>query len=202
MGTPYDEDPLGAYVTHSVLLFDQKVDCMYLTFRAVELALSKTPQEALRLALDKRFHSRGILREGKVANYEDRFEYGEDMIESGKWGREITASLGDTVRILGSRGRGSSEILPIRGLREAMGGLRSGDILFFAKAVEQRAVGELVGHIGFARIEEIAGERAVFMIHASGVKKKGGQVKKTPLGDYLATAPFIGVRVTRLSESP
>ena len=39
LGTPYDRDPLGEYVTRAAIEADEKVDCMYLTFRAVELAL-------------------------------------------------------------------------------------------------------------------------------------------------------------------
>jgi len=66
---------------------DERVDCMYLTFRAVELALSYSPEEAVQIALEKRFHSKGVLKDGQIMNYDDRFEYGEDMIESGKWGR-------------------------------------------------------------------------------------------------------------------
>src|SRR5208283_5544863 len=58
VGTPYDIDPLGTYVTQSVIVADERVDCMYLAFRTVELALSSTPDEAVQTALEKRFHSR------------------------------------------------------------------------------------------------------------------------------------------------
>jgi hypothetical protein len=93
IGTPYDQDPLGEYVSKAAIVVDERVDCMYLTFRAMELAISHTPAEGIQVALDKRFHTQGILKEGKVVNYEDRFEYGEDMIFSGKWGREITQDI-------------------------------------------------------------------------------------------------------------
>jgi hypothetical protein len=111
MGTPYDKDPLGEYVSKAAIVADERVDCMYLTFRAVELAISHTPAEAIQIALDKRFHSKGTLKGGTVVNYEDRFEYGEDMILSGKWGREITLDLGNTLRIKGSRGKDFVDIL-------------------------------------------------------------------------------------------
>ena len=62
MGTPYDIDPLGTYVARSVIVADEKVDCMYLVFRAVELALSSTPAEAIQIALQKRFHSKGVYK--------------------------------------------------------------------------------------------------------------------------------------------
>jgi len=84
---------------------DERVDCMYLTFRAVELALSHSPEEATQIALEKRFHSKGILKDGQVMNYDDRFEYGEDMIESGKWGKDITREVGRMIKIKGSRGK-------------------------------------------------------------------------------------------------
>ena len=74
VGAPYDKDPMGEYVTRATILADERVDCMYLTFRAVELALSRTPEEAIQIALERRFHSKGILKDGKVVNYEDRFE--------------------------------------------------------------------------------------------------------------------------------
>jgi hypothetical protein len=197
VGTPYDEDPKGDYVSKAVIAADEKVDCMYLTFRTVELALSHNPEEAVQIALQKRFHSRGILKDGKVMNYDDRFEYGEDMIESGKWGKEITSRLGRTVRIKGSRGQEFYEILFSVELMRGMGKLKSGDLLFFMKFPEKRMKGEGVGHIGFVRTEESAGKKKVFLIHAGGLKNKGGAVKKVLLKDYIDIMPFAGVRITR-----
>jgi hypothetical protein len=197
IGTPYDEDPEGDYVSRAVIAADEKVDCMYLTFRAAELALSHNPEEAVQIALQKRFHSRGLLKDGKVRNYEDRFAYGEDMIESGKWGEEITSRLGQTVRIKGSRGRDFYEILfPVEVMR-GMERLQDGDLLFFMKFPEKRMKGEAVGHMGIVKTEESAGKRGVFMIHASGGKTKGGAVKKVLLPQYVSQMPFIGVKVTR-----
>jgi hypothetical protein len=105
IGVPYDTNPLGEYVSKATIVTDERVDCMYLTFRAVELALSRTPEEAIQIALEKRFHSKGILKNGKVVNYDDRFEYGEDMIESGRWGKEVTSEVGKMTKIKGSRGK-------------------------------------------------------------------------------------------------
>lgn len=193
VGTPYDQDPLGEYVTKAVIVADERVDCMYLTFRAVELALSRTGEEAIQVALGKRFHSKGILKDGRVVNYEDRFEYGEDMIFSGRWGREITSEAGKTVRIKGSRGRDFVEILPSEHLLKDLRKLKSGDILFFVKKVEERKVEEIVGHIGIVKVEP-----KVYLIHAGGTKGKGGEVKKVLLKDYLKKMVFIGVMITRL----
>ncbi|OGP72408.1 MAG: hypothetical protein A2W09_05540 [Deltaproteobacteria bacterium RBG_16_50_11] len=193
IGTPYDPDPLGEYVTRATLVADERVDCMYLTFRVVELSLTRTPEEAIQMALDKRFHTKGVLKDGRVLNYDNRFEYGEDMIESGKWGKEVTGEWRYTLRIKGSRGKDFVDILPSQELLSGIGRLRSGDILFFIKKPEKREVGEIVGHIGVLKVEQ----KEVYLIHASGTKERGGAVKKVLLKDYISKMPFWGVKITR-----
>jgi hypothetical protein len=166
----------------------------------VELALSPTPEEAIQIALEKRFHSRGILKEGRVINYHDRFEYGEDMIESGKWGKEITSVLGKMIKIKGSRGQEVVEALPPTELLKGMKRLKSGDIIFFVKKPGKRKVGEIIGHIGIIKVEEgqgSEGKDGFYLIHASGIKGKGGVVQKILLKDYLSKMPFLGVQITR-----
>jgi hypothetical protein len=198
LGVPYDRDPQGVYVTRAAIVADDEVDCMYLTFRAVELALSRTPEEATQVALDRRFQTRGILQDGKVLNYDDRFQYGEDMIQSGKWGREVTRQVGRTARIRGSRGRNFYEVLPPHEIARRKEKLRSGDLLFFFKAPENRVVGEGVGHMAIVKVEGKDADKKVFLIHASGTKSSGGAVKKVRLIDYLSGMSFVGVKVTRL----
>ena len=154
IGVPYDRDPLGEYVSKAAIVADERMDCMYLTFRAVELALSQTPEEAVQIALDKRFHSKGILKEGRVMNYDDRFGYGEDMVESGKWGKEVTSEIGRVMKIRGSRGKDFVEILSLAEAMQGMNRLKSGDILFFVTKPEKRKVGEIVGHIGILKVEK------------------------------------------------
>jgi hypothetical protein len=197
VGIPYDKDPQGIYVTQAQIVADEAVDCMYLTFRAVELALSRSPEEAIQVALDKRFHTRGILQDGKVLNYDDRFQYGEDMIRSGKWGKEITSWVGRTARIRGSRDYDFFEVLPPHEMARKKERLRSGDILFFFKIPEKRVVEEGVGHMGIVKVEGKESEKKIFMIHAGGTKSSGGTVKKVLLVDYLSAMPFVGVKVTR-----
>jgi hypothetical protein len=197
LGTPYDRDPRGAYVTRAEIVADDEVDCMYLTFRAVELALSRSPEEAIQVALAKRFHTRGILQNGKVLNYDDRFQYGEDMIRSGKWGKDITSQVGRTAKIRGSRGYDSYEVLPPHEMARKKERLRSGDILFFFKIPETRVVDEGVGHMGIVKVEGKESEKKIFLIHAGGTKNSGGTVKKVLLLDYLSAMPFVGVKVTR-----
>ena len=196
VGIPYDRDPQGIYVTRKEIVADDAVDCMYLTFRAVELALSRTPEEAVLVALDKRFRTKGVLQGGKVANYDDRFQYGEDMIQSGKWGKDITGQIGRTAKIRGSRSYDSYEVLPPHEVLRRKK-LATGDILFFFKAPEKRVVGEGVAHIGIVKLEGKPGEEEIFLIHAGGTKKAGGKVKKVLLKDYLSAMPFVGVKVTR-----
>jgi len=198
VGVPYDPDPAGEYVTRKVIVEDERVDCMYLSFRTVELALSHTPEEAVQVALDKRFVHKGTVSSGIVTNYCDRFQFGEDMLDSGKWGVEITANVGPLSTITGSRGRErvpmvSKEAL-IRKMREpSVLGLRSGDFIFFVKIPDKRVYGEIVGHIGIIKVDG----KDIYLIHAGGEKNKGGSVKKVLFSNYVRAMPFAGIRVSR-----
>jgi hypothetical protein len=196
LGKPYDPDPIGAYVRRGVIVYDDEVDCMYLTFRTVELALSKNQEDAIKIALEKRFLTKGILGpDGRVLNYNERYEYGEDMIDSGKFGREVTEELGQTVQIEGSRGRQKVIILPKDSIKESKG-FKNGDIIFFVKRPETRLYGEIIGHIGILKVE---GDN-IYLIHASGKKNGKGTVKKVPFFDYVKDMDFAGIRVTRLTD--
>ncbi len=198
VGTPYDPDPLGEYVTKRSVVADERVDCMYLSFRSLELALGHTPEEAVRIALDKRFISKGTLADGTVLNYEERFQYGEDMLESGKWGKEITGDVGVVSYIKGSRGRDKVAIVSKEEFLKKTGdkdyrSLKSGDFVFFVKAPGKRVSDEIVGHIGIIKLEG----STPYLIHAGGKKNKGGEVKKVLLYDYIRSMPFAGVKVSR-----
>jgi signal peptidase I len=219
VGVPYDTDPLGEYVAKNSIVADERVDCMYLSFRAVELALSLTPDKAIDIALEKRFITKGKLdSKGDIINYEDRFQYGEDMLDSGRWGKEITEQLGKVTEIKGSRGREKVKIIAKNTLLKrlsssksssATGGLKSGDFIFFVKTPEKRKAGEIVGHIGIIKVEDkgqrVKGSKGqkedngIYLIHAGGAKNKGGEVKKVRLYDYINSMPFIGVRVSRFN---
>ena len=200
VGVPYDPDPLGEYVSKATIVADERMDCMYLTFRTVELSLSHTPDEAVQVALERRFHSKGVLKNGQVVNYDDRFEYGEDMIGSGKWGKDITSKVGKVTRIKGSRGTDFVEILSPDAFLKGTKNLESGDIIFFIKKPEERKREEMVGHIGILKVEKNSknrGAQDIYLLHASGTKEKGGAVKKVLLRGYLPKMPFIGVKITR-----
>lgn len=193
VGTPYDPDPDGEYVTRRVIVSDERVDCMYHTFRSVELAVSGTPEEAVAAALRMRFIEMGVERDGLVRNYDNRFRYAMDMLGSGKWGVEVTESLGPSVSIAGARGVARVVMVPKADVPVAARALMSGDIVFFVKNPSRRVVGEVIGHIGIVKRE---GEE-VYLIHASGRKKVGGSVKKLRLIDYAASMPFVGIKVSR-----
>ncbi|MBF0519313.1 MAG: DUF1460 domain-containing protein [Nitrospirae bacterium] len=197
VGTPYDTDPLGAYVRNKVIVYDKKVDCMYHVFRSVELAFGSTPEESVEIALNLRFKTKGKLgSDGLVANYDDRFQYAEDMVSSGKWGTDVTKELGSTTKIKGDRGVESVSIIPKENIKDVLSKLKSGDIVFLIKKVEKRVVGEIVGHEGVIKVEN--GD--VYLIHASGLKNKENEnykVKKVPLLEYAGNMSFVGITVSR-----
>lgn len=198
IGTPYDPDPLGEYVTKEAIVADERVDCMYLAFRTVELAAASTPGEAIGIALEKRFLTKGVLKDGRVVNYDERFQYAEDMLKSGRWGEDVTASLGETIKVTGSRGTESVEIIPKERIAAAAPNMQGGDIVYFVKFPEKRVVGEIVGHIGI--VIGGAGKRGdapVYIVHASGKKGVGGEVKKVLLTDYAGLMSFAGIIVGR-----
>ena len=205
LGTPYDTDPLGRYVRLRRIVVDDAVDCIYLTFRSTELAMSSTPDEAAEKALELRFITKGKRSGALVENYGERFKYGEDMIDSGKWGTEITSKLARTVKIKGTRGRGDVAIIPRDGFLTIAKGnaspLRDGDIVFFIMPPEKRRADEIVGHIGIVEVKD----GTPYLIHASGrknsAKSKGnGSVRSVSLPEYAKNMRFIGVRLTRFEQ--
>jgi hypothetical protein len=204
---PYDTDTLGKYVRTNKIVCDEEMDCMYLVFRSVELALSRTPEGAVQKALDLRFKTKGTLgKDNEVLNYGERFDYAEDMIASGKWGKDITAEIAPTREAPGSRGYKKVEYVPKAELMEEKyySRLKDGDIIYFIKDPAKRAVGEIVGHLGIIRMEAnpTSGKPAPYLIAASGTKTSathcgGGFVKKVSLLDYLSKTVFIGAKFTR-----
>jgi cell wall-associated NlpC family hydrolase len=203
IGTPYDPDPLGLYVRTNRIVADEKADCMYHAFRSVELAESTTPREAIDKALSLRFITQGKLVDGLVTNYEERFQYGEDMVMSGKWGKNITAELGATTTIPGSRGKDTVDILPKKVLltKAVTKNLRDGDIVYWVKDPKKRAVEEIVAHLSIVHIKS----GKPYLIHAAGDKDRadrpgGGVVKEVPFSDYVLHMKFIGAFVTRIEQ--
>jgi len=203
IGTPYDTDPLGLYVSTNRIVADEKVDCMYLTFRSVELAQTSTPGEAIDRALSLRFITQGKVTDGLVTNYDQRFQYGEDMVMSSKWGKNITADLGATRQLAGSRGNDTVDILPknVLATRVLQKKLQDGDIIYWVKDPKKRVVEEIVAHLSIVRIKS----GKPYLIHAAGDKDRenkpgGGVVKEVPFADYVRNMRFIGAFVTRFEQ--
>jgi len=132
----YDTDTPGTYVRRETeeretIVADGRVDCMYLTFRAIELALSETPDEAVEKALSLRFHTRGLVARGRVVNYDERYQDGAEMLKSGKYGEEITSRLGTVRNIPAPPGKPAVDALPPETLCKALSLLETGDHHFF-----------------------------------------------------------------------
>ncbi len=178
VGTPYDRDPLGEYVRRSVIVADERVDCMYHVFRSVELALASTPEHAIQVALFQRFHRMGVLEAGRVVNYGDRYAYGEDMVLSGKFGREITDRFGLPLRMRGSRGLPEVRYASREMVLQNLGILRPGDILFFVRSVKSRVLDEVIGHIGIVAGGDGPDQDVLFLVHAAGIKGGGVRSKR------------------------
>lgn len=200
VGTPYDPIPIGSYVQNLSINEEDVFDCMSLTFRVLELAFAKNESSALDNALYFRFKEMGIpnpKNKAKVLTYEGRYEYGEDMIFSKKYGKLVNEEIGEPKKIeAGSHMGGLVSVLSFKEVEENLNGLRSGDIIFFVKNPRNRTVGETIGHIGFIKREK----GKVYLIHAAGAKNKtDGKVTKLLLTDYMESRKntFLGVMVTR-----
>jgi len=193
IGTPYDTNPIGEYVFRNVIIYDEKVDCMYFVFRCTEIAFSNKESSPEQIALSQRFHTIGIISNGFVVNYQDRFSYADDMVLSSKWGVDISDKIGHISQIEGTRGISFFNFVAKNDVR--LENFQNGDIIFFVKSKKDRVVGEIIGHLGFIEIED----GNVYLIHASGLKKPetNGSVKKVLLADFLEKTKFIGVVVKR-----
>ena len=193
IGTPYDTNPIGEYVFQNVIIYDEKVDCMYFVFRCTEIALSNKENSPEQIALSQRFHTLGIISNGVVLNYQDRFSYADDIILSSKWGIDVSPMIGKISKIEGTRGVSFFNFVAKNDIN--LQNFKNGDIIFFVKAKEKRVADEVVGHLGFIEVKN----DNVYLIHASGVKKPetNGSIKKVLLSDYLNQTKFIGIVVKR-----
>ena len=206
VGTPYDRIPIGLYVQSRKLIIDDEIDCMYLVFRSVPLALANGDDEkAFDIACDKMFHDKCKLdKYGLVTNYENRFDYSEDMIYSGKWGKSIYANE-EMSTMPGSRHyqqfyyMKSQDFINSKKLQQRV---QNGDILFLYKFPEKRSKSqEAIGHLGILEVQN--GD--IYFIHASGNKRfdlPQGKVVKVKLTDYLKEKKdkWAGIYITRVAS--
>lgn len=204
IGTPYDRILIGLYVDTRRLIADNEVDCMYLVFRSIPLALADGDnKKAFDIACDKMFHDRCKLdSKGFVTNYETRFDYSEDMVMSGKWGKNIYKD-NQMTKMKGSRMYKyfpyipSQEFINNQALQKEV---KKGDIVFFVKRLDLRSptTHAIIGHLGI--LDVIDGK--VYVTHASGsktYKKPQGKVVKVLLTDYLKDKTgFAGIYISRM----
>ena len=201
----------GGYVAEGLLVSDHAHDCVSLMYRATELARSGSSDAALRLALATRFAGAPldslIDDEGRV-DYErpEHLDFSLDMIRSGHWGHDITASLSGAVPDAEGTARypaGSFSFVPKTALVESE--LREGDIVWLVLDPEHEGARRLrdeyglaIGHIGLIILEE----GRPWLVHAASNSLEGcyegGRVVKVALGEYLRRVErFAGVMVTR-----
>jgi hypothetical protein len=138
-----------------------------------------------------------------VTNYDERYQDGIEMIKSGKYGVEITARLGKARQIEEPNSGDSIDFLPAAEMQRGMNQLNTGDIVYFVRDPSRRAVGGIIAHMGILKVESKNGGsvRTVYLIHASGTKKRGGSVKKVLLDEYLAHMPHVGAKISRINNS-
>lgn len=200
------------YVAERALVRDHRQDCISLLYRCTELARARDHRDAVSVALRTRFAGAdpdSVVDAQGYVDYENRahLDYSLDMIRSGHWGRDITASVGAAAVDTAGTSRypaGSFAYVPKARLDEAA--LREGDVVWFvldpgvASARKLRdQYGLVIGHVGLI-IEQ---EGRPWLVHAavSGLSGwyEGGTVVKVPVVEYLGRVEkFAGVMVTRL----
>jgi hypothetical protein len=205
-------DP-GGYVTDGRIVDDFATDCVLFLYRTTELGRSSSAREAVQFAFGTRFFGASvdaaILPDGKVQyDHPSHLDYSEDILKSGIWGKDVTASIGPVQADPGSDRfpPGSFSYVPKEKVN--FGALASGDIIFFvtdeksAKGTDSRSgKGGLIGHIGIIARE---GEEP-YLIHAAKTPLigfyEGGKIEKIPLKTYLDRIDsFKGIAVARIEE--
>jgi hypothetical protein len=199
------------YVTEGRLIDDFHTDCVLFCYRVTELGRSSSALEAVQFAFGTRFYGAVL---GEVVDAEGRVDYENsvhldytiDMIRSGIWGQEITATLGETI----ADAEGSTRYAPgtVDYVDQAAWkpeALRDGDIVYFVSdpatdlGRSLREAGAIIGHLGIIKIE--AGRPMLIHAAARGLSGlyAGGQVEKVDLATYLSRVEnFRGLIATRI----
>jgi hypothetical protein len=202
----------GGYVREGRLCDDFRTDCVLFLYRTTELGRSTTAREAVQFAFGTRFYGasveEAILPDGRV-HYEHaaHLDHAEDILRSGIWGRDVTASIGPIESDAGNDRFPPDTLRYVPKDRIDESAIQSGDLVFFLldekqpKGAEHRAQGTLIHHIGIA---VRAGDH-VDLIHAAktpiaGVYE-GQKIERIPLKTYLARVDsFKGILVSRIEE--
>ena len=201
----------GGYVAEGLLVPGVRQDCVSLMYRTTELARARDAQDAVRVALALRFAGAdpdSVLREDGRADYDrpEHLDFSLDMIRSGHWGADVTASLsGAAPDPVGSRRYPAGSFLCVPEADLDVAELREGDIAWLvldpadpkARALRDEH-GLVIGHVGIVIVED--GERR--LVHAASSPLPGwyeeSGVVSVPLAVYLDRVERYGaVVVTR-----
>jgi hypothetical protein len=202
----------GGYVREGRLCDDFHTDCVLFLYRTTELGRSTSAREAVQFAFGTRFYGasveEAILPDGRVRyDHAAHQEYSEDMLRSGIWGRDVTASIGPVQSDAGNARFPADTLRYVPKDRIDYSAVQSGDLVFFLldekapKGQEYRAQGTLIHHIGVA----VRTADQVDLIHAAKAPLSGhydGQkIERIPLKTYLERIDsFKGILVTRIEE--
>jgi hypothetical protein len=201
----------GGYVTEGELVRDDRQDCVSLMYRVTELARAEDHRDAVAWALRTRFAgvpADSLVDEQGRVNYDrpEHLDFSLDMIRSGFWGVDHTASLtGACLDTVGSSRyeAGSFTVVPEENLVE--GELLEADIVWLvlnpenqAGAKLRREYGLVIGHIGIVIMEE----GRPWLVHAASSDLEGwyegGTVVTVPLIEYLRRVErYSAILVTR-----
>lgn len=204
-GSSYRFGPAeGGYVAEGRLALDEHQDCVSLMYRCTELGQAADATDALAWALRLRFGGAPldsiVAPDGRV-DYDrpEHLDYSLDMIRTGAWGRDVTATLtGARPDPTGSSRypAGSFVWVPEQDLRTDE--LREGDIAWLVLDPEDeggRALREkyglVIGHLGIIVREQ----DGPWLVHAAsrplpGYERDG--VVAVPLEVYLRRVEKLG----------
>jgi len=208
----YGRDPQG-YVSQGRLVDDCHTDCVLFFYRTTELGRSSSALEAVQFAFGTRFYGASleeVVRPDGRVNYDTpvHLDYAMDILRSGYWGAEITASLGSTMADAAGTGRypaGTVAYVPKEKLAPEK--LQSGDVIYFitdettSRGRAVREGGDLIGHLGIIKVEN----GVPVLIHAAsrglGGLYPGARVEKVALTTYLQRVEnFKGIMATRIEN--
>lgn len=204
-------DPEG-YVRQGRLCDDYQTDCVLFFYRTTELGRSFSAREAVQFAFGTRFYGasvdEAILPDGRVQyEHDSHLEYSEEILKSGVWGKDVSASIGPLTPDPGNSRFAAGTLQYVAKESIDYEALRSGDVVYFIlnenvpRGAEMRGTGILIQHLGI-----ISRDGATpFLIHAAKTGLAGyydgGRIARVPLKDYLDRVElFKGIAVSRIEE--
>lgn len=204
----------SGYAALGRLVLDERHDCISFVYRVTELARSTDGRGAVQVALATRFAGAApadVVDADGLVDYDHpaHLDYSLDMVRSGHWGRDVTATMhGARPDSLGTARYAAGSYLwaPEDALRET--DLQEGDVAWLVLAPDDakaRALrdeyGLVIGHAGIIVVDD----GRPWLIHAasSGLEGwyEGGRIARVPVAEYLARVErYGGLIVTRLAD--